>query len=196
MDKNVQDWIAIVGQYLGAFGTIAIVVYTVWSESWRRPKLILSFDDKRDVKTQINSVGLPPSVGSRCLRVRVKNANRRKAAKNCQAFLIGLEKLGSEARNENGFQNDVRQLGWMHDPPGTIKARDLLPGVEHWVDVVDAVDGQPALRVWVSPPWSLANPGDYVFTVQVSAEDANPEVIKVRVRWDGTWQSLHGLKLS
>jgi hypothetical protein len=64
--------------------------------------------------------------------------------------------------------------------------------VVHWADVVATIAGCTFLSVRVSPPWSLDTHGEYVFSVQVSAEDAKPAVIKVRGRWDGTWQSLCG----
>jgi pyrimidine deaminase RibD-like protein len=160
------------------------------------PKLLLGFDNAWDVKSQINTVGLDPSILSRWLRVRVKNASKRKVAKNCRAFLIGIERVGPEAKKEDLFPNDVRQMVWTHDPPGSPSARDLLPGVDNWVDVVAAIDGQKALLVCVRPSWALGTPGDYLFTVQVSAEDADCEVIKVEVHWDGTWQSLRGLPVS
>ena len=75
-------------------------------------------------------------------------------------------------------------------------ARDLLPGVVHWVDIVGAIDGQSALLVQVRPSWCLHTPGDYIFSVQVSAEDADAAVINVQVQWDGTWRSLSGEQVS
>jgi hypothetical protein len=191
---NSMDWTATgaVGQWIAGIGTLALVGYAILQDYLKRPKLLLSFDNEQDVKSQLNTVGLDPSVLSRWLRVRVKNANRRKAAKNCRAFLIGIEKVGPESKSEDMFPNDVRPLVWTHDPTGKPSARDLLPGVVHWVDIVGTIDGQNALAVQVQPAWSLNTPGDYMFTVQVSAEDADPAVIKIRVHWDGTWQSLNG----
>jgi hypothetical protein len=180
------------GPWFAGFVTFYLVVYTIWRDQWKRPKLLLSFDNDRDVKTQANTVGwvnIPPSTVSRWLRVRVQNAKRRRVAKNCRAFLIGIEEAPS---GEDKFPNDVRQLRWTHDHSTPPSARDLLPGVSHWVDVAAAIDGQNTLTVCTFPPWVLGIPGDYVFTVQVSAEDADPAVIKVQVHWDGTWPSLRG----
>jgi len=189
-----MDWTAIdaVGQWFAAVGTLAVVVYAIFQDYWKRPKLRLSFENNRDVKSQSNTVGLDPSALSRWLRVRVVNANRRKAAKNCRAFLVGIQRVGSEANGMDMFPNDVRPLIWTHDPSGCASARDLLPGVAHWVDAAATVDNSKVLSVRVQPAWSLNDAGDYVFTVQVSAEDTDPAVIKVRVHWDGTWQSLSG----
>jgi hypothetical protein len=184
--------IGALGPWFAGFATFCIVVYTIWRDQWKRPKLLLSFDNERDVKSQVNTVGrinIPSSTLSRWLRVRVRNANRRRIAKNCRAFLIGIEEVES---GEDKFPNDVRQLRWMHDHSDPPSERELLPGVNHWVDVAAAIDGQNALSVCTFPPWVLESPGDYVFSVQVSAEDADPAVVRVQVHWDGTWQSLQG----
>ena len=58
--------------------------------------------------------------------------------------------------------------------------------------VGQAIDGQQTLTVCAFRPWALGIPGDYVFAVQVSAEDADPAVINVQVHWDGTWPWLGG----
>jgi hypothetical protein len=188
------DWTAIgaLGQWVAGLATFCIVIYTVFSDYWRRPKLILSFDNERDVKSQEHTVGLPSSTLSRWLRVRVVNANKRRVAKNCRAFVIGIEKIQPGSAPSDVFPNDVRQLYWMHDPSPNPSARDLLPGVAHWVDVLAAFDNLTALSVRVSPPWSLDTPGNYVIIVQVAAEEASPSVISIQANWDGAWHSLRG----
>ena len=137
-----MNWNAIgaIGQCFAALVTFCVLVYAIYQDYWKRPKLILSFNNDRDVKSQANTVGwagLHPSTLSRWLRVRVQNANKRKVAKNCRAFLIGIEKVES---GEDQFPNDVRQLRWTHDHSEVPSARDLLPGVFHWVDIAGTIE--------------------------------------------------------
>jgi hypothetical protein len=104
----------------------------------------------------------------------VKNANNRRVAKNCRAFLIGIKKLGPEGKREDHFPNDVRELRWTHDHSEVPAGRDLLPGVTHWVDVAGTHIEKAGLAVCVFPSWALFAPGDYVFSVQVAL--LNPSV--------------------
>ena len=88
--------------------------------------------------------------------------------------------------------NDVRQLPWTHDherPPG---GRDLLPGVPQWVDVAFTVNGASVLFVPSHPEWHTDELGYFIFTVQISADGADPVSIQVRVHWDGRYESLRG----
>src|SRR5437588_603783 len=128
MDNWAVFWTALgaVGQCIGAIGTIAVVIYALWQDPWKRPKLIITFDGELDVKSQPHG-----HAGSRWLRVRVQNEKRRKTAKNCQAFVIGIRQIAPN--DVDRFPNDVRQLDWTH---GTPTSRDLVSGVVHRVDVV------------------------------------------------------------
>jgi hypothetical protein len=73
----------------------------------------------------------------------------------------------------------------------------LLPGVVFRVDVVAALDnvkfndGKPALSLCVFPDW-MATVGTFLVTVQVSAEEADPVTITVKIKWTGEWDSLTG----
>jgi hypothetical protein len=135
---STEDWNAVgaVGQCAAAAVTLAVLIYAITQDYWKLPKLELSFDNGRDVKSQILTVGLPANLPSRWLRVRVRNANRRRAAKNCRAYLIGIEQLLPNGTAKEVMPNDVRQMQWMHDPPNVWSSRDLLPGVNHWADLL------------------------------------------------------------
>jgi len=195
------DWNAVgaVGQWAGAVATmlgvvvaLGVLFYAIYHDYWRRPKLIFSFDNNLDVKTQTNTVNPQVPGYSRWLRVRIVNAKRRKTAKNCRAYLNRIDRVQQKGGKEDAFPNDNRPMGWTHDLTGPQTGRDPLPGVIHWVDVAFTVQGENGIGVCVAPPYALANPGVYDFTIQVSCEDADPEVITIRVCWDGTWESLRG----
>lgn len=184
-----------VGTWVGAAATFAAVAYTLWHERWfdrrQRPKLMLTFDQQWDIRTQDRTVGLPPEARSRWLRVRVENASGRKAAKNCRAYLAHVSWVCPDGRLLEILYNDVRPLPWMHDEPGHVGSRDLLPGIPHWVDVAHTRSDQGSLVTSAVPRWGIESPGGaYVFVVKLAAEDADPVEIKLVVRWNGEWESL------
>jgi hypothetical protein len=182
-----------VGQWFAAFATLAAVLYVIYRDSWKRPRLILSFDKNKDVKDQSKTIGVTdPEANSRWLRIRIQNKPGRRVAKNCRGYLIGIRKVWADtAEFQDVFPNDVRPLVWTHSPNEI--TRDLLPGVVHQLDLIGIEEGQRCLPVQCIPPFSLDIQATYVFTVQVSAEDAEPEHITVKIRWGGGWNSLDAL---
>jgi hypothetical protein len=202
--SSTEDWTAIGawGQWFAGIVALIFLLYTYWHQTWRSPKLRLDFLPDQDVKTQTNTVNPPhgivisPEKKSRWLRVRVKNVENRRAAKNCRAYLIGINLVRPDGTLEDRFPNDVRPMVWMHEPTGKPAGPDLLPGVTHWADVVFAIEGESVLHTSVEPPYPLNETGEYVFTVQVSAEEVSPQVVTIRVHWDGNWHSLRGQKFT
>lgn len=185
------DAVGAIGQWFGVVTAIVAVVVVLKHEYWRRPELEVSFKSERDVKSQENTVGVASMRLSRWLRVQVMNKPGRRAAKNCRAYLTGIQRVLPDSVSDD-FPNDVRPLQWMHDPLDEFGARDLLPGVAHWVDVVGTVEGHRELKLRVYPSYDRIMPGEYIVTILVSAEEADPVEISVRITWDGTWDSLHG----
>jgi hypothetical protein len=127
--------------------------------------------------------------------VRVENGKRRRTAKGCRGFVTAIEKVGPGDKREDAFPNDVRAVGWMHESKAD-GTRDLLPGVRQWLDVAATIDGQKGAAVLVSPAWRLETPGDYIFSVLVTADEADPVVVRVKVHWEGTWSSLSGQRVA
>jgi hypothetical protein len=193
MDYNF--W-SVLGTWLGAIATAAAVIYALYRDLLFQPKLIVSFDHKRDIKDQANTVGVSDNRGSRWLRVRVVNKSQTATAKNCRAYLIGARDLGFAPRMmPDGVEllpNDVRQLQWMHDRPGEWQGRDLLPGVNHWVDILSYVAGYLCPTLCTYPEMPLGRPGDFIFDIQISAESAKPVTISLRVRWGDDYQTVTG----
>lgn len=189
MDYNF--W-TVLGTWLGAIATAAAVAYALFRDVLHQPRLSVSFSPEFDIRPQVRTVGLPDDAVSCWLRICVKNSNRRTVAKNCRAHLVSAIDLafipGMQAYL---VREDVRQLQWMHDPPNTWNARDLLPGVRHWVDVVRFVAGHaPVLCAYPIVP--LGAPGECIITVQESAENAQPVQLTLRLTWDHSFDSLRG----
>jgi hypothetical protein len=95
--------------------------------------------------------------------------------------------------------HDARQLDWMHarrkdfnsdHPPDS---QDLLPGIPFWADVVWTEEGGSKWpRLSCFPDLCLPFAGDYVVTVQASADEACEVAIDLLISWDGSWDSLTG----
>ncbi len=190
------EWtkIGAIGQWVGAIGTFLAVATALFIaflpslQNWRRrPKLLLGFDNDRDVKSQSKTVSHPDGQNSRWLRVMVTNAKGRRPAKNCRAYLTGIRRDGADE-----FPNDVRQLFWTHDPSNLPQPRDLLAEVNHWIDLLAAIENVEDVQVRTYPPYAVEAGAEYVFTVQVTAEDAEPEMIRVRANLRGSWSALSG----
>ena len=166
-----------------------------------RPELDLAFDGDRDVRTQYGTKYKTPLAHSRWLRACVSNRAGSAAAKGCRGYLIGVRSKDVDGRYDPVLYDDVRPLRWMHDEPSDLAhARDLLPGINHWLDVAAAMPdpkGDPytsdrvVLELQCEPPYYLG-PGDYEFSVQVSAEATEPKLVRFRVTWDGTIDGLNG----
>jgi hypothetical protein len=188
-----MDIWTIAGTWFGALATAAAVAYALFRDVLQQPKLHVSFDSETGVRVQLRTVGVPDHLQSAWLRVSVTNVNSRTAAKNCRAYLVEIVDHGFAPQlapdGVDVLPDDVRQLQWMHDIEAIGQSRDLLPGVRHWVDVLKFVEGSiPALCIY--PPASLGSPGHYILGIQVSAENASPVHIRLRVTWDGRLESL------
>jgi hypothetical protein len=189
LEPNWTAWGAI-GQWVAGIGTFCLLVFALYQDFWRRPKLQLSFDKDRDLRAQVNTVGMDPSAVSIWLRVMVTNKPGRRAARNCRAYLASLTDIGFHPDGAEVLPGDVRQLSWMHDPVDQWNARDILPGVCHWVDVLKFGVGSAFAEMCAYPSVPLGSPGDYLLAIQVSAEDAEPELIKLRVQWTNSSEGV------
>jgi hypothetical protein len=160
-------------------------------EQARRPALTLSrpwpgYADQSNTRRRDGSIH--PG-RARCLRVSVTNAPGKRVAKNCRAFLVGILRIEPGGKTQEMLPNDPRQLEWMHGEfrPET---RDINPGAGYQIDLLAACEGQKALEVAAHPLVALDQPGQYVFSVHLTADDIDPKGIEVNVCWGGTPDSL------
>jgi sigma54-dependent transcription regulator len=198
MEERMLFWtmVGAIGQWFAGVMTLAAVLYVLFHNHLKRPKLSLTFDKSRDISDQRNTVGafaetikLPPEIPSRWVRIGVKNHVRRNVARNCRASVTRLEKLGTNGRTVDVLPNPGRDLTWEHLLNGEL-ARDIQSGGFRRVDLFGAVQNTNVVHVMCRPPWAFSDPGEYLVTVQVLADDADPQNIKLRIRWGGTWDSL------
>ena len=209
-----MDWEAIgaVGNWVAAIGAVAVFAYAVQNDLWRSPRADSSLRRRpgREGADQHGRRGLT--------RRRPRTGYGSGSRTLTGGGSLGTARLTSSASRigdraaRPATSSRTTSANWCGCTTAATHRRrpDLLPGVEHRVDVVAAVDmlplppkGRNAVATTPVPenvlsvrrrfpPWPLEETGDHIFTVQVSAEDANAAVIKVRVHWDGNRRSLRG----
>lgn len=202
-------WLGTLDGWVAGLGTLAAVLYVMLQDKWKRPTLLLTFDNDREVVTQTKTIDPKHPGKSRWLRLRVTASESRvlglwggSEAKGCRAYLVGLQRVEPGGKTTNIFIDDARPMIWRHEPTEMPAARDLLPGVPQWVDIAATFEGDadaetlPPLSVRAYPSCDIPMPGDYIFTVQVSAENAAAKTIKLKVSWDHIYSTLSGEQVS
>jgi hypothetical protein len=181
-----------VASALAAIASLGAVLRLLYLDHWKRSKLDCTFKNDRDVTVQANTEGvdppIPPDRLSKWLRINVQAVRGRLSAKNCRAYLISAK----TPAGEDLFPIYTRELGWTHDLSNTPSGRELLPGINHWVDVAYAVEGENILRLCVQPKYAIPSVGEFHVSVQVSSADSDPVQKTIVIHWDGTWDSLSG----
>lgn len=193
MGENV--W-GTVGQWFSGIVAVLALGYVLFREQIlehrKKPKLVLSFHMPPGYVDQVNTRqpdGSRHEGLQRWVRIQVKAEVGSNAAKQVRAYLVGIKHDYPHGESRPWPDHDVRQLQWMHGnyQPET---RDLYPGITHQIDLLQAIDGQHVFHVRVDPPFAIEGGGQYVFTVHVAAENADPKGIEVTVAYDGTRASL------
>lgn len=200
----VMNWIGDLATWCSAIATVVIVWLAVWPRDPRKPLLIIGFDPKSEVKTQTRThhpdYDLPPGVRSIWIRVRITSRAGRRTAKGCRAYLTRMVQIGYFDTDEKvcmhpeivHLDHDSRQLQWMHDEDRTFLAKDIVPGIDHWLDLVSSWEslstGLPGIQCY--PPMLFPVPGIYKLTIRVGADDADPVEAVVGVVYKGTWDAI------
>ena len=182
-----------IAQWVGALGSIAVLVWTVTLVCFGKPNLTIR--PSPDLQRQDPPVTNPSSMW---IRFRVTNSGIwRKTARNCRAFLTGLYK----AQGANTFApmspaeyNDILQLTWTHGPREPT-GMDILPGAQQRFDLLatagPAEGGFLQLQTWpVLPAMTIVQPGSYLAIVQVSAEDTEAKTMPFLILWNGHWDQV------
>lgn len=174
------------GSFLAGFAS------AVFAEPLRqklfRPGVSLSFSGADDCICRTPTSGAGPAT---YIRVKVTSSKRR-AAKGCRAFLVGIETKASNGSFVPTEFVDSLPLAWSCSPTGAERApRDLFWGINQYVDVVAAHDGSAYLEPQFAPvPHRYvsifrATEKIYRFTVFVSGDGVEPSRIQLIVAWKG-----------
>jgi hypothetical protein len=119
------------------------------------------------------------------VRVKITNSGKR-SAKNCRGFLVRFERMASTGQFELIDDGDGSiQLVWTHSASqARDEGFDMSPGVSRYLDVLATYEGVSWFNLQVPRPpnvWTpyLSQLGRYRFTIQVSAEEADPRTIRL-----------------
>lgn len=181
------------GQWVSGVSTAAGLLWILFKDLRKAPKLEITFEAHRDIATQGDT---PASDGksrwprTRWVRVCVKNAEGRRVAKNGRAVIVGVKALTPSGWVNSRMGHVSRPTAWANDFH-EIKTRDLHPGVSNWVDVAFTNAQSVGLFTNAEPKLSFPEAGDYLFAISVSAEESAVARFYLLVRWDGlNWESL------
>ena len=137
----------------------------------------------------------PMTHGQACyIRVKVNN-ERRNVAKGCKAYLVNIEKEQPNGEFCSTIYCDSIQLAWSNRGKNAYDGIDLSKGVNQFVDVITSysnrTDFEP--QTFVKPNRYkplFKQQGVFRFTIQISAENADPETIKIKLNWSGQWNVI------
>jgi hypothetical protein len=138
------------------------------------------------------------------IRFCVQNSARRRVARNCRAYLVGIYKASKRKVISDNLIADTFQLHWAGWDFGP---RDIPAKVQQYVDLVRFSKQQekPGWQFDTRPPFSskfsssrLATVpkhiGTYCFKVVVAGDGATPKTEKIYVEYDGVdWKSARPL---
>jgi len=133
------------------------------------------------------------------VRIRVENRSWiRKIAKNCRAYLIGLEKRGLAAGHQVSFTDSIPLL-WSYRH---VESIDLPRGLPAFVDVLHTAEegkGRFYFCLGRHEPKRYESlrdeQGTFIFRILVAAENVAPKTIGLEFKWSGDWQKFGVKKL-
>jgi len=180
---------------------IAGFVIAIFAEPVRRfffkPNLNLEFDENKGCVSgtfEVNKEG-EKIADARYIRVKVTNTTKI-IAKNCRAYLINIEKWdGKDNFMPTGYYDSIQLAwscqGWMDRWRGL----HICKGVNQYVDVLVTRNTSEAFdpQIMCKPFRYLKlfkEKGKFLFTTQVSADRADPKIIKLEFDWNGTWDGF------
>ena len=195
MDNNIWAELGLV--FLGGLiGFGGGVIAPRLSNDFFGPKLDVSITDDEECNT--TTTLSDPETGqffadARYVRVKVTNIGN-STAKNCAAYLSGVEFLDAEIDPKARYVDTIR-LSW--SGRSTHAAIDLPPNISDYVNVLEAHSKsnflRPLLEVNLNryvPLWQQK--GRIKLTVSVSADDTKVAKFPFEVDWHGHWENLRG----
>ena len=122
----------------------------------------------------------------------MENSTKRRVAKNCRAYLVGLHRVSNNKVVSENLIADTFQLPWPNDD---YEVRDIPAETAHYVDLVHfskhssgwVFATKPGLFPSLTP--LAAHRGTYRFTVVVAGDGATPAKRHIYVDYNGDWKS-------
>jgi hypothetical protein len=190
---TVYPWLSAVAP-IGTF--VLGFVSAVFAEPLRqwlfRPKIELTFE-----KDSAHVAKTPERGNEEAYYIRIGVVTKsRRIAKQCRAYLVQVEEKESSTFISTTYVDSI-QLAWSCRVLGTeLNPVDLPPGVVQFVDLVATNSTCNSYRPQIKPfPFRYrdlfsSKQQTLRFTVQVSGDGFDPEIIKVVFCWNGTWDNF------
>lgn len=191
---------AVLNTFVGAVLGFAAAVFAEPLRQWiYRPKLKLEFNGDPGCRArtpeQAQLGGGPRPVQSihEADYIRIKVTNTKPLiAKNCRAYLVGIEKADSSSAFKPTIYGDSIPLPWSCRGEQAYGPLDLPRGIAQFLDVVSTRSVSADFKPEIKPiPYRYISlfqqQGTFRFTVQVSGENVKPVFIKILFRWTGVW---------
>lgn len=165
-----------------------------------RPHLKLTFSGRDDTIAKTSTAS-----GTEAVYLRVKVVNEKpKLARAIRAFLINVEvKSTTDSDFSPTIYTDSIQLAWSCQVAGSERsALDLANGVSQYVDVISTSSVANTFEVHISPfPIRYrelfgSQPQTFRFTIQVSGDGVDPELLKLVFVWKGRWDAVDAFEES
>lgn len=159
-----------------------------------KPKLKLEFGEGQDFKTRTPEATSQSQHEAYYIRVKVTNSTRR-TARDCRTYLVNIEKRDETGTFRPTIYCDSIPLAWSCRADKAYQGVDLPYGVAQFLDVLttrsisDYFEPQIMVKPFRYIPL-FKEKGGFRFTIQVSAERANPQFIKLIFEWDGDWENF------
>jgi hypothetical protein len=165
-----------------------------------KPKLKLDFGDNPDCLslTPEGDKFTPINKMRKTYYIRIKVTNLKKVeAKNCKAYLINIEKADKEGKFAPTIYCDSIPIAWSCQNLGEqYDGININNGVSQFADVLVTREGhsqyfypQIKLEPFRYKP-IFEEKGKFRFSIQVTASNTDPEIIKLVFEWNGIWDKF------
>jgi hypothetical protein len=126
------------------------------------------------------------------MKFRVQNVRKRRVAKNCRAYIIGLYKLSNNKIISENLQPESSQLRWSGFGS---TSKDIPYRVAQYVDVVYFSKHRPGWMFHNEPdflgkdPNIIGHRGTYRVIVLVAGDGVEPVTDEINIDYNGDWKS-------
>ncbi len=179
--SSLPPWI---GPIFGVIvGFLLSTISRAFDEAWFGPKLVIDCEGAPKNKDESND--------KLWVRFRVRNLNKRRMAKQCYAYLVGLYKITDGRIVSENLLADSFQLPWAGY---SFEPRTIPFGVAQYVDLVQFSKNDPGWIIVVNRN-SLGHhlngyQGTCRFDVIVTADGAVTKTAHINVEYRNDWHNV------
>jgi hypothetical protein len=173
MSEILSKFVSFLPNFMSFIAGFAIAIF---AEPARRfffkPKLKLEFQENPYCLSSTYETHKGQKL-TNAIYIRVKVTNTSKViAKRCRAYLINIEKCDVNGNFIPTVYCDSIQLAWScQGQRNRWRGIDICKGVNQYLDV-------------------FKETGKFLFTIQASADGADPKIIKLEFDWRGVWNDF------